>query len=132
MAVSNTPIFVQTVKHITAQLTATGNTNSDGSTGVYTTIYTAGANGAKIERIRINTVGTTVADKVRLFIGGKLYEERAFAAFTPSNTVTNSFQDIDCSQAANCLYMTASEVMIANVNTGTASLFNVHVIAGEY
>lgn len=132
MAVTATPIFVQSVKHTVAQLTATANTNTDGTTGVYTTVYTAGANGSKIERIRINTVGTTVADKVRLFINGKLYEERTFAAFTPSNTVTNSFQDIDTSQAGNALYMTAGEVLTANVNTGTSSLFNVHVISGEY
>lgn len=132
MAVTATPIYVQTVKHTTVQLTATANTNVDGTTGTYTTVYTAGANGAKIERIRINSVGTTVADKVRLFIGGKLYQEILFAAATPSNTVTNNFVDIDCSQAANALYMTASEVMIANVNTGTSALFNVHVISGEY
>lgn len=132
MAVTGTPIFPQSVKHTTSQLTATGNTNVDGTTGVYTTVYTAGSNGAKIERIRINSVGTTVADKVRLFIGGKLYQEILMAAFTPSNTVTNYFVDIDCSQAGNALYMTASEIMIANVNTGTSSLFNVHVFSGEY
>jgi hypothetical protein len=132
MTVTATPIFAQSVKHTTAQITATGNTNVDGTTGTYTTIYTAGANGSKIERIRINSVGTTVADKVRLFIGGKLYQEILFAAFTPSNTVTNNFVDIDCSQAGNALYMTGAEVMIANVNTGTASLFNVHVFSAEY
>lgn len=132
MPVTATPIFAQTVKHTTAQITATGNTNIDGTTGTYTTIYTAGANGSKIERIRINSVGTTVADKVRLFIGGKLYQEVLFAAATPSNTVTNLFVDIDCSQAGSALYMTAAEVMIANVNTGTSSLFNVHVISAEY
>jgi len=132
MAVTATPIHIQTVKHVTAQLTATGNTNVDGTTGAYTTVYTAGANGAKVERIRINTVGTTVAEKVRLFIGGKLYQEVTFAAATPSNTVTNLYYDIDCSQPSNALYMAASEVMIANVNTGTSALINVHVFVGEY
>lgn len=132
MAGTATPIHVQTVKHVAVQLTATGNTNVDGTTGTYTTVYTAPANGAKIERIQINSVGTTVADKVRLFIGGKLYGEYTFAAATPSNTVTILTQNIDCSQASNCLYMAGSEVMIANVNTGTSSLFNVHVIVGEY
>lgn len=132
MAVTATPIHIQTVKHVVAQLTATANTNVDGTTGVYTTVYTAGANGAKIERIQINTVGTTVAEKVRLFIGGKLFGEYTFAAATPSNTVTILTQNIDCSQAANCLYMTAGEVMIANVNTGTSALINVHLFVGEY
>ena len=132
MPVTATPIHVQTVKHTTVALTATANTNIDGTTGVYTTVYTAGANGAKIERIRIASAGTTVADKVRLFVGGKLYQEVLFAAATPSNTVTNLFVDIDCSQAGNALYMTASEAMIANVNTGTGALFHVHVVSGEY
>lgn len=132
MAVTATPIFVQTPKNASVQLTATGNTNVDGTTGTYTTVMTAGANGSKIERIRITTVGTTVADKVRLFIGGKLYGEFVFAAVTPSNTVAVAYQDIDCSQPGAALILAASVVMIANVNTGTASLFNVHVCYGDY
>lgn len=132
MAVTPTPIHIQAVKNASVQLTATGNTNVDGTTGTYTTILTAGANGAKIERIRIVSVGTTVADKVRIFVAGKLFKEVLFAGATPSNTVTNLEQEIDCSQAANCLYMSANAVMIANVNTGTGSLFNVHVIYGDY
>lgn len=132
MAVTATPIHIQTPKNASVQLTATGNTNVDGTTGTYTTVLTAGANGSKIERIRIVSVGTTVADKVRLFIGGKLFKEVLFAAATPSNTVTNLEVEIDCSQAGNAIYLAASTAMIANVNTGTSSLFNVHVFYGDY
>lgn len=132
MAVTATPIHIQTVKSASVQLTATANTNVDGSTGTYTTILTAGSNGAKIERIQINTVGTTVAEKVRLFVDSKLYSEHTFAAATPSNTVTILTQNIDCSQASNCLYLTAGVILKANVNTGTSALINVHVIYGEY
>jgi hypothetical protein len=132
MAVTATPIFVQAPKHATANITNTANTNVDGTTGTYTTIMTAGGNGSKIERIRIIAVGTNVAEKVRLFIGGKLYDEFLFAANTPSNTVKESFFDIDCSQPGNAIYMTAAEVMIANVNTGAGSQFAVHVFYGDY
>ncbi len=132
MAVTATPIFVQTPKNASVQLTATGNTNVDGTTGTYTTVMTAGSNGSKVERIRITSVGTTVADKVRLFVGGKLYGEFLFAAATPSNTVTVTYLDIDCSQPGSALILAASAAMIANVNTGTSSLFNVHVFYGDY
>lgn len=132
MAVTATPIFVQSPKSAHVQLTATGNTNVDGTTGTYTTVMTAGSNGSKVERIRIVSVGTTVADKVRLFVGGKLFKEVLFAAATPSNTVTNLEFEIDCSQAQNALILSPSTIMIANVNTGTASLFNVHVIYGDF
>ena len=132
MAVTSTPIHIQTPKNASVQLTATANTNVDGTTGTYTTVMTAGANGSKIERIRINTVGTTVAEKVRLFVGGKLFDEYLFAAVTPSNTVKIISQEIDCSQAGNALILAANVVMIANVNTGTSALINVHVFYGDY
>lgn len=132
MAVTSTPIHIQTIKTASVQLTATANTNVDGSTGTYTTILTAGTNGAKIERIQINTVGTTVAEKVRLFLQGKLYGEYTFAAATPSNTVTILTQNIDCSQSGNALYLASGDVLKANVNTGTSALINVHVFYGEY
>jgi len=137
MPVTATPIHVQTVKHTATAITATANTNVDGATGVYTTICTAGANGSKVERIRITSAGTTVADKVRIFIGasnttGKLYQEILFAAATPSNTVTSLFVDIDCSQASNALYLAATEVIYVNVNTGTSSLFHANVFYGDY
>lgn len=131
MAVTATPIFVQTPKNASVALTATGNTNIDGTTGTYTTLMTAGANGSKIERIRLVCTGT-VAEKVRIFVGGKLFDEVLFAAVTPSNTVKSLVYDIDCSQAGNALIMAASAAMIANVNTGTSCLVHVQVFYWDF
>lgn len=128
---TNTPVFTQTPKHAVVQV-STANTNVDGTTGTYATVVTAGANGSKIERIRIESVGTTGADKVRLFIGGKLYQETLMTATTPSNTVTNYVVDFDCTQPGALVVLAANEIMLANVNTGAGNLFNVHVFYGDY
>ncbi|CAB4172114.1 hypothetical protein UFOVP1349_44 [uncultured Caudovirales phage] len=131
MAVTSTPIFVQTPKNASVSLTATANTNVDGTTGVYTTILTAGANGSKVERIRLVCTGT-VAEKVRIFVGGKLFNEILFAAVTPSNTVTSLMTDIDCSQAGNALILSASTPIIANVNIGTSCLVHVQAFYWDF
>jgi len=131
MAMTATPVYTQTPKNASVLLTGTANTNIDGTTGTYTTILTAGANGSKIERIRIISSGT-VAEKVRLFIGGILFGEYLFAAVTPSNTVTALMTDIDCTLPGNAILMTAGAVMIANVNTGTSAAIRVQVFYGDY
>ena len=123
MAVTATPIFVQTPKSTSVAVTATANTNVDGSTGTYTTLLTAGANGSKLSRIRLVCTGT-VAEKLRLFIDGKLYDEVLFAAVTPSNTVKSTTFDIDFSQAGNEALLIAGAVVKVNVNTGTSCLIH--------
>lgn len=132
MAVTNTPIHVQAVNNASVSITNTANTNTDGSTGTYTTILTAGANGSKVETIKICSVGTSVAEKVRLFVGGILWKELVFAANTPSNTLGNLEQIIDCTQPGNTLYLSGSVVLKANVNTGTGSQFAAHASYGNY
>src|ERR1017187_7909077 len=100
MTMTPTPVYTQTPKHAVVQV-STANTAVDGTTGTYATVVTAGANGSKIERITISPQGTTTADKLRLFIGGKLWKEFLFAAVTPSNTVTTIPQDLDCTLPGN-------------------------------
>lgn len=82
----------------------TANTAKDG-TGTVETIFTAGADGARVERIRLRSLGTNVATVVRIFInnGGSnavatnnaLYAEITVAATTLSETsallTTNEF-----------------------------------------
>jgi hypothetical protein len=131
MAVTNTPIYVQTPKNSSVALTATANTNVDGTTGTYTTLMTAGANGSKVSRIRLVCTGT-VAEKVRIFVGGKLFDEVLFAAVTPSNTVKSLVYDIDCSQAGNEIVLTAAATIIANVNTGTSCLVHAQVFYWDF
>jgi hypothetical protein len=130
MAVTATPIHVQTVKHASAAVTV-ANTNADGTTGTYATVMTAGSNGSKVERLEICTQGTNAANKVRLFINNKIWREYLFSAVTPSNTVANQTINIDCSQAGNALYLAASETITANVNT-TGDTYVVHAFYGDY
>lgn len=76
MAANTSPIFTLTpnVGGIvadgdggTAGPLKTANTNRDG-TGTVTTIFTAGANGSYIKKIRLRAVGTNVATVARVFL----------------------------------------------------------------
>lgn len=131
MAVTATPIYTQTPKHV-AVAVSTANTNVDGTTGTYATIITAGANGSKVERLTLSTQGTNTADKVRLFINNKVWKEFLFAAVTPSNTVTNTATEIDCTLPGNTLVLSATETLTANINTGAGNVVNVHAFYGDY
>jgi hypothetical protein len=67
------------------------NTNRDGTTGTYVTVFTAGASGSRIDDIRITAAGTVTAGVVRLFVHdgttGRLWQEVMVTATTPSTTV---------------------------------------------
>lgn len=54
---------------------ASANTNRDGTTGTYTLLYTAGADGAIVNYIRMKAIVTTTAGNIRIFLknsGGTL------------------------------------------------------------
>lgn len=131
MPVIPTPIFTQTPKHV-AVAVSVANTNEDGSTGTYATIVTAGALGSKVERIVVRQQGTCTAEKVRLFIGGKIFWSETFDANTPSNTSNGQQADLDCSLPGTAIILTAGETITANVNTGAGNIFIVHVFYGDY
>jgi hypothetical protein len=60
------PIFPLTPQVGFATLTA-ANTNHDG-TGTVETVYTAGGDGARVDRIKVRALGTNVATVLRIFI----------------------------------------------------------------
>ena len=68
----------------------TANTNLTGS-GTIGTVFSAGANGSRIERCVVKATGTTTAGMVRLFIhngtAATLLTEIPVAAVTPSGTL---------------------------------------------
>lgn len=90
MAVTATPIFVQTVKNASGS-TSTANTGRDGS-GTISTLLTAGSNGSKVFTIIVNFEVTTTAGTVRLYVSSDagstwdMFEEIA----VPANTVSAS------------------------------------------
>jgi hypothetical protein len=81
--------YASTVRAAAAQVT-TANTNRNG-TGAIVTVFTAGANGSRIDDISIDAVATTTAGVVRLFINdgttSYLFQEILVTATTPSTTV---------------------------------------------
>lgn len=88
MAAGTTPIFVDTPKSPAVRMT-TANTNRDGSTGTYYTIFTAGADGAKFAGFRwASEEDATANNAVRLFIqdAGAGNVEMVYEGIVPTTT----------------------------------------------
>lgn len=134
MANTNVPMFAATVKsaaNTTNPCSATANTNVDGATGTYTTIYTA-TNMARVERIVIVS-NAAVAEKVTLWLGTKPIGVYLLPTTgTLSATVGAIVLNIDCSQPGNCILMNASDVLKVSLYTGTSTNINVTVFASEF
>lgn len=83
------PIFATTPNIDSGQVSATADTSLTATT-TYTTIFTAGSSGSKIEEIVFQGVGTTLAGVVRLFIYNgstvRLLWEEAVTVVTSSTT----------------------------------------------
>jgi hypothetical protein len=71
---------------------AAANTNRDGATGTYVTVYTfvasgSGGKGGRIDTIQIEATAATTAGVVRMFVNGNLTREFLVTAITPSTTI---------------------------------------------
>lgn len=132
MAVTATPIFIQTPKVACVSI-ATANTNRDG-TGTIGTLYTAGSNGSKIDRVQVTAAGTTTAGVIRMFIydGSTYYllSEHLVSAITPSSTVAAFMLNIDYSQAGNGMYLPTGYSLRAS--THNAETFKLCAFGGDY
>jgi hypothetical protein len=86
---ANNAQFVATPKNGVAQV-STANTARDG-TGALATVYTAGANGSRIDSLVVQATATTTAGMIRLFISdgsnNRLVTELPVVAVTPSGTI---------------------------------------------
>ena|ERR1051326_6938990 len=104
------------------------NTNRDG-TGTMSTLWTAGANGAQINRIEIQAIVTTTAGMIRFFIydgaATRLWKEVLVTAVTPSGSVAAFSDSVDPSPP---LTLAPNEVL--KVATNNAETFNVRVTNG--
>lgn len=78
-------------------LISTANTARDG-TGTVGTVITAASAGTRIDRVRVQAIGTTTAGRVRLFLTNGVatwaLEEVAIAAATVSATVSGAASDV--------------------------------------
>lgn len=126
---STTANFASTPRREVADISA-ANTNRDG-TGTIVSGFTAGASGARVDRIEIKAVAATTGGMVRAFIkdgGGawKLWREYTVDAITPSATVaTFTTRDDDI-----------GEILKAGMQIGyathNAEAFAVHTMGGDF
>jgi hypothetical protein len=126
------PVFAATPRCAIAQV-STANTARDG-TGTIAIVFTAGASGSKIERVRISGTGTTTAGVVRLFIhdgtNARLIREVLVGAITPSTTIEAFSADIDYSGPDQVFVLPTGYSLRAS--THNAETFNVFVFGGDY
>ena len=97
MAANTNPLFIGVPNTAFTALNTAGNTNMDGTGTVYT-VFTAGANGSYLRRLRVKAGGTNAASVMRIFVNNgatqatatnnALIGEMNLPAATASNTAS--------------------------------------------
>lgn len=130
MAAATSPIFTDTVRYAAATI-STANTNRDG-TGTIGTVFTAGADGSLISKVRANAIVTTTAGMVRLYVyTGSVYyliAELTVDAITVSGTVAAWVED--WTPPGGSLLLPSGHSLRAS--THNAESFNIHAIGGDF
>lgn len=144
MAANIQPIFpitpkVQWGKVLTAD--ATASKSHDGTTTNAVLIYTAGANGSRIDEIKALSLGTNVATVIRVFINNgsanttatnnSLYKETS----APATTITeiSSSTEIEIlNKDESALVLPPNYKLYACVGTTIAAGLQITVIGGDY
>ena len=116
------------------QLTATANTNRDGTTGAYTAVATGTAAGKYIRRVVLCAAATTTAGVVRFFVSPdsgttkRLVKEYLIPAITPSTTLEVYRAEIG--ELAGLVLPSTTHILYCNTNN--AETFNVSVESGGF
>jgi hypothetical protein len=136
MPANITPIFPLTPDVTVGNTVSAANTALNG-TGTVTVLFTAGADGSRIDYVRIKNTGTAVATAFRLFInnGGdtntatnnSLIAEQAIVAYTLSQTAASTDYVIPLGISIPVAYR-----LTASVGTVVATPLVVTVVAGDY
>ena len=136
MAVTATPIFSQTPVFTVGQTITTANTSKDG-TGTVVLLYTAGANGSRIDAIKVRSTGTAVATVVRIFVNNgaanttatnnSLYVEATIAATTLSEVAALADNVITMGISLPATYR-----VYATIGTTVATALQVSAVGGDY
>ena len=124
-------------------LLQTANTAMDG-TGTVVILFTAGANGGRVERIRFKAAGTNVATVVRIFINNGstnataanniLYAEKTIAATTASAAaalLTNEMPDTTDTTAFP-IVLPPGYTIIATIGTTVAAGLYLMAVGSSY
>lgn len=144
MAANTIPIYSKAGQISWTNTLKTANTAMDG-TGTVATIFTAGADGARVERIRSRALGTNVATVLRIFInnGGDnatatnnaLYAEITIAATTASavaSLLTTNELPSALDTTAFPIVLPAGYKLLATVGTTIAAGLDVTAIGSSY
>jgi hypothetical protein len=111
------------------------NTARDG-TGTIATIFTAGANGSRIDAIDIKAVGTTTAGMIRLFIhdgtNARLLTEIPVTALTPSATLPSWEAQLNTNSMSQVLPIILPTNYSLRASTNNAETFNVLAFGGDF
>lgn len=136
MAVTALPIFAQTPVFTVGQTITTANTAKDG-TGTVVLLYTAGANGSRVDAIKVRSTGTAVATVIRIFVNNgataatatnnSLYTEATIAATTLSEVGAQT----DNSLTMN-ISLPATYRVYATIGTSVAAPLQVSAVGGDY
>jgi len=144
MAANTIPIYTKVPKINWSGILKTANIAKDG-TGTVETIFTAGAEGGRVERVRVRAIGTNIVTVLRLFInnGGAnstpannvLYAEITLAATTLSETAallnTNEFPNT-LDYTAFPIALPPGYKLLATVGTTIAAGVVLTAIGGDY
>lgn len=144
MAANTIPIYSKAGQITWTNTLKTANTAMDG-TGTVATIFTAGADGARVDRIRVRALGTNVATVLRIFInnGGTnatptnnvLYAEITLAATTASAVAslltTNELPSV-ADTTAFPIVLPAGYTLLATVGTTIVAGVDVTAIGSSY
>ena len=136
MPANTSPIFPLTPQVAFTTITA-ANTATDG-TGTVATIFTAGANGGRVDYIRCRALGTNVATVLRVFINNgstnatatnnALFEELTLPVTTASNTAdTGGDSDV----ALNLSLPTGYKINVV-LGTAVSAGWKVTAVGGDY
>ena len=136
MAVTALPIFAQTPVFTVGQTITTANTAKDG-TGTVVLLYTAGANGSRVDAVKVRSTGTAVATVIRIFVNNgatnatatnnSLYTEATIA----STTLTEVAAQTDNSITMN-ISLPATYRVYATIGTSVAAPLQVSAVGGDY
>lgn len=116
----------------------TANTALDGSGTLYK-LFTAGANGSYVQKIRFRPVGSPAATVARIFISTStttsatntwLYDEITLPAVTLSQTAASSVFELPMNFALNASYLLYVTFGTSTGSAGTG--YSIVVIAGDY
>ena len=111
------------------------NTNRDG-TGTIATVFSAGANGSRIDAINLKAVGTTTAGMLRLFIhdgaNARLLTEVPVVAITPSGTLPAWEAQLNVNTMTQVLPLVLPTGYSLRASTHNAETFNVIALGGDF